>query len=216
MTDKILAALELIAAVSVIVTMTRAHRRALREHPAVAYSPEPDAPTWRLSEPPEGLELTHASEASVVELPIEATGGQAFAEVSGLALAVAGLALPAYVWFTNPATAGIAALFFLPVCWSIAAVSLTMSRELRAIEFGAGEVVFHEASPLLLHRATRWKGKQLRVKGKVQSVLSQDGHSPADYYFTLRGWLNKRRYRARLNQTQGTWLLGALEAWRRG
>lgn len=204
----LLMALELGAAIMAVAVVVRRHRKALRDHPPLAYEPGPVR--WRWSTPPDGLTVRQAEGVSVVTLPPSPRGGAIAAEIAAYGLALLLIAMSvASVINDQPLALNLIGLALIgpliPIC-------LRMATRLTRIELRPERVTFIERGGLWWVRRRTW-GRPIRVEGKMASPFETSKGRDPEHEIRLRAGLLGVRMRSACTQSMGSWIVGGLQAW---
>lgn len=215
--------LALFAALGGIYHLFRARREALRQHPPLDYAEHSSAASdnwrWRHPELELGLSVVDSEPASRLQLPFRQTGLAMGASLFGYAL----LGLLLYlillaVWReqTDWVMVSVPIALFLPLAW----VLLNTGSYLTAIELRPDEIRFILSYGIVLHRIRRYRyHKKLHFSGDYQSSLGMavDQEEP-DFQLRLQrryflGLSSQHRFDVLCNRSQGSWIVGGLNAW---
>lgn len=198
---------ELIAAILAVVALVRRHRKALRDHPPIDYTPDPVP--WRWAAPPAGLTVRQAEGVSIIELPQPRRVQAVIAELAayGIGLLVGAMGISGLIHGLPIAVHLMVLLIFGPLIF----VCLQMATRLVRIELRPDAVTFVERGGLWWHRQ-RTRRRPLRISGKMASVFAVEAGRDPEHEIRLGG-LRGARMRSACNQTQGSWVVGGLDAW---
>lgn len=204
----LLAALELAAAIGAVIAVILRYRKALRDHPPLEYAPA--AVPWRWAEPPPGLTVRQAEGVSVIDLPPPRRTRAIVAELAayGFGLLLVASAIASLVNDLPALVNAMSVVIFGP----LVLVCLQMATRLVRVELRPDTVTFVERGGLWWHR-TRVRRRPLRVAGKMEAMLSVERGRDPEHGILLKGGLVWTHMRSACNQSQGTWLVGGLEAW---
>ncbi|MCB9547912.1 MAG: hypothetical protein H6706_19000 [Myxococcales bacterium] len=206
--DTLFAALDLGLAVAAVVAIVRRHRAALRQHPPLPYMPG-EVP-WRWAEPPPGLEVHHAAGVSILTLPWRRPVGRTIAEGAAYAvvLAMVAMSISGFVHGLPWSIHLVTLLIFGPLAW----VCLRMATRLWRIELRPDGVTFVERGALWWHRHRHLR-RPVQAHGKMQSALTlNEGEDPEHDLLVTRRMLGVR-FRSACDQSQGSWVVGGINAW---